>query len=84
MSQQILIIENDREWHDMLREIVDSMGYESHVVHRATEAFKILDETVISLILLDIKMPVVHGDTNSYATYANRANACPSSSCRLI
>lgn len=61
MSQQILIIENDHEWYEMLQEIVDSMGYESHLVRRATEAFKILDETAISLILLDIKMPVVHG-----------------------
>ena len=61
MSQQILIIENDREWHEMLQEIVEAMGYDSHVVNRATEAFKILDNYAISLILLDIKMPVVHG-----------------------
>tara|TARA_Y100000588_G_scaffold346367_1_gene394324 strand:+ start:109 stop:429 length:321 start_codon:yes stop_codon:yes gene_type:complete len=45
----------------MLQEIVDSMGYKSHVVHRATEAFKVLDENVISLILLDIKIPTVRG-----------------------
>ena len=48
MSQQILIFENDQEWHHMLKEIVEAMGYDSHVVNRATEAFKILDDYVIS------------------------------------
>ena len=45
----------------MLQEIVEGMGDDTYVVTRATEAFKVLEENIVSLILLDIKMPVVHG-----------------------
>lgn len=46
----------------MLQQIVDAMGYESSVAGMATEAWRILGSDPVALVLLDIKMPAVHGD----------------------
>ena len=61
MSKLILIVENDKEHREMLQEIVEGLGYEAVVVGRATAALKAIEEHLVSLILLDIKMPRVHG-----------------------
>ena len=61
MSKLILIVENDKEHREMLQEIVEGLGYEAVVVGRATAALKAIEEHLVSLILLDIKMPRVYG-----------------------
>ena len=61
MSSQILIVENSAEYRDLLRDIVEGIGYETVVAGKAAEAVRILEENIISLILLDIKMPAIHG-----------------------
>ena len=38
------------------------MGYKACVTDRATEAWKILQRDPHDLILMDVKMPTVHGD----------------------
>lgn len=61
MSTQILIVENSAEYRDMLQEIVEGIGYQTLVASKAAEAVRILEDNIISLILLDIKMPAIHG-----------------------
>lgn len=63
MPQKILVLENDRDFRQLLGQVVNGMGYESHIYARATEAWKKLQRDPMALILLDIRMPVVHGDT---------------------
>jgi len=62
MANPILIVENDQDFRQMLQEIVEGIGFTVVAVDRATEALKIIKDQIISLILLDIKMPKVHGD----------------------
>lgn len=61
MSKRILVIENDQIHRQVLCEIAEGIGYETVAVDRAMEAWTVLQEQTISLILLDIKMPRVHG-----------------------
>ena len=61
MSKCILIVENDQSIRQILCEIAEGIGYQALSVDRAMEAWNVLQEQTISLILLDIKMPQVHG-----------------------
>ena len=61
MAKQVLIVENAREYRELLQEIVEGIGYETHSVQKATDAWQLLQSEIISLILLDIKMPSIHG-----------------------
>lgn len=61
MSKRILVVDNDQIHRQVLCEIAQGIGYEAVAVERAMEAWQILQEQTIALILLDIKMPQVHG-----------------------
>ncbi len=61
MEKQILIVENSQEYIQLLQGIVEGVGYQALVAQRATDALKIIEESIISLILLDIKMPSIWG-----------------------
>ena len=62
MAQRVLIVENTEDFRVLLREIVEGLGYEAITVNRATAALTVLQAEIISLILLDIKMPALYGD----------------------
>lgn len=61
MSKSILIVENSLDYQELMSEIVVAMGYEAIIADRATAAWEILEKREVALILLDIKMPSVHG-----------------------
>lgn len=61
MSKSILIVENSLEYQQLISAIVDAMGHEAIATDRATTAWEIIQQREISLVLLDIKMPSVHG-----------------------
>lgn len=61
MSKRILVVDNDQIHRQVLCEIAEGIGYEAVAVDRAMEGWRVLQEQTISLILLDIKMPQVHG-----------------------
>tara|TARA_B100000029_G_C17068462_1_gene775926 strand:- start:192 stop:563 length:372 start_codon:yes stop_codon:yes gene_type:complete len=61
MTQQILIVENDPNWHQMLDEVSANLGYTTRQAGLAKEALQVLRETDIALILLDIKLPGIKG-----------------------
>ena len=41
--------------------IVEGIGHDAHSAQKATEAWKLIQKEIFSLILLDIKMPGIHG-----------------------
>ncbi len=61
MAKSILIVENSLEYQQLISEIVVAMGHEAIAVDRATTAWETLQQRDIALVLLDIKMPSVHG-----------------------
>ncbi len=62
MVQKILVVDNSPEYRVLLEQVVVAMGYEAAVTDRATEAWKILQKDPKDLVLMDVKMPAVHGD----------------------
>ena len=62
MSQRILIVEDNTEYRQMLEEIVQALGYRVAAVTRASDAWRVMEEDPVALLLLDIKMPKVRGD----------------------
>lgn len=61
MTQQILIVENDPNWHKMLDEVSANLGYTTCQAGLAREALQLVREADIALILLDIKLPGIKG-----------------------
>lgn len=62
MTQKILVVDNSLEYRQLLEQVVVGMGYVAKVTDRATDAWKILQQEPCDLVLMDVKMPVVHGD----------------------
>lgn len=62
MAQKILVVDNSPEYRQLLEQVVVGMGYIDVVADRATEAWKILQTDAHDLVLMDVKMPGVHGD----------------------
>ncbi len=62
MPKQILIVENSEAYRSLLQDIVAGMGLGSLAVDSATKAVEALSGEAFDLVLLDIKMPNIHGD----------------------
>lgn len=76
MASPILIIENDLDYRTLLTDIVRGLGYEVLAVNRVSDAIRLMKQEVVSLILLDIKMPQVWG--HQFARYIRkRGNRIP-------
>ena len=61
MMHRILIVENDPRWYQMLEEVSANLGYSTCRAARAREALDVVEKDDIALILLDIKLPSIHG-----------------------
>jgi CheY-like chemotaxis protein len=61
--EQVLVVEDDEDLGESLRELLEYSGYEIVVRPNGREALRYLDECVHppSLILLDLMMPVLDG-----------------------
>lgn len=73
MPRKILILENSPEFQQLLGRVVASMGHEACLAERATDAWKMLQGGPVALVLLDIKLPLVHGE--EFLKYI-RAHGC--------
>jgi CheY-like chemotaxis protein len=73
MPQKILVIENSQEYRDLLKRVVEGLGYEAMIAEQATTAWKMMQSSPPDLVLLDVKMPTVHGD--AFLKYA-RERGC--------
>jgi len=60
---KILVVEDDRDIRDMLSETLELWGFENITAKNGKEALKIYEQEDISLILTDMRMPVMDGLT---------------------
>ncbi|UCD36560.1 MAG: sigma-54-dependent Fis family transcriptional regulator [Nitrospiraceae bacterium] len=60
-TKSILVVDDDAQMRAALRESVLRMGYHAEVAENAIDALKRLDETPVSMIVTDMKMPRMDG-----------------------
>ena len=61
MTTNILIIDDDIELCDLLREFLQLEGFTTHAVHHGSEAIDHLEKNEYSAIILDIMLPGIQG-----------------------
>ena len=59
----LLVVDDNQENRDILSRRLENSGYKTIVAKDGQEAFNILNENTIHLVLLDIMMPEVDGIT---------------------
>ncbi len=60
MTQNILLLEDDLELSDTIKEFLELNGYKVYIAHNIYQAENLAYENSIDLFLLDVKVP--HGD----------------------
>lgn len=58
---QLLIVDDDKNTRRFLRALLSSAGYKAFVADSAKMALKIMDESKIDLMILDVMMPEMDG-----------------------
>jgi CheY-like chemotaxis protein len=62
VSATVLVVDDDRDILEMLREVISDAGYEVATASSGAEALALLGQGCrLSLILLDLMMPVMNG-----------------------
>ena len=61
MGKRILIIEDEREIQDILKELLMDAGYEATAASDGLEGITLFQKRKFDLILLDIMMPKIDG-----------------------
>jgi CheY-like chemotaxis protein len=61
VNEKVLLVDDESSIRESLGRVLRSEGYEVTAASNGQEALKILSETVVQLVLLDINMPVVNG-----------------------
>ncbi|HMG99781.1 MAG TPA: response regulator [Terriglobales bacterium] len=60
-SNNILVVDDDRETLDLVSNILSSSGYTPHLASSGKDAFRLLSEVHVDAILLDLVMPEMDG-----------------------
>ena len=60
-TPRLLVVDDDPTIREMLEMVLDSEGYEVVTAQHGLAAFELLDRVRPSVILLDMKMPVMDG-----------------------
>ncbi|MCR4288651.1 MAG: response regulator, partial [Candidatus Scalindua sp.] len=63
MSKQIMIIEDDQSFHDLYTELLEDTDYKITRTYDGVEAMKKLEEDKPDLIILDMLLDLMAGDT---------------------
>ncbi len=63
MSKTIMIVEDEQIFHDLYTSMLEDTGYEIIHTYDGDEALSVLTQKKVELILLDIVMDMVTGDT---------------------
>ena len=69
--KHILIVEDDKDYRDVLTELLEEEGFKVHYAENGQVGMDLLKNTDIDLVLLDILMPQMDGIT----FYNNMRNA---------
>jgi DNA-binding NtrC family response regulator len=77
MKDRVLIVEDDQDMRDTLREILHEAGYETVAPADPREALKLIkdEQEHLDLVLTDVRMPGVRGDEILLAVRTTRAEA---------
>lgn len=63
MNKSIMIVEDEQRYHDLYTLMLEGTGYEIIHAYDGDDAFQRLDEKRPNLIILDIMLDMVTGDT---------------------
>lgn len=61
MSRSILVVDDDSEIRAIITEVLRDEGYEVEVATNGAEGLAIIKQAQPSLVLLDMRMPVLNG-----------------------
>lgn len=57
----LLLVDDDRDFSELISIRLESLGYQIHVAHRATMALSLLQQHTIDVVLTDLKMEYMDG-----------------------
>jgi DNA-binding NtrC family response regulator len=60
-SMNILVLDDEKVFRDEIKEFLESDGFTVHSAERPSEAFKILGDNEIDLLILDMRLPEMDG-----------------------
>lgn len=63
MSKKIMIVEDDQSFHDLYKELLEDTDYETTCTYDGDEAMEKLEEGKPDLIILDMLLDLMAGDT---------------------
>jgi DNA-binding response OmpR family regulator len=63
MAKSILIVEDDKNLQDYLKDLLIDRGYSTQAVGDGTKVLEIIEKTNPSLVLLDLGLPTVKGES---------------------
>ncbi len=63
MSKKIMIVEDDQSFHDLYMDLLEGTEYEIISTYDGDEAMERLDEGKPDLIILDMLLDIIAGDT---------------------
>ncbi len=63
MKKKIMIVEDDQSFHDLYIDLFEDSGYEIICTYDGDEAMERLDEGTPDLIILDMLLDLIAGDT---------------------
>jgi len=63
MNKKIMIVEDERAYHDLYRIIFEGKGYDINYAYDGDEAMQVLEQNKPDLIILDMLLDMVTGDT---------------------
>lgn len=66
MKAKIAVIEDDKEINDILTKILTENGYETRQALDGSQAMKMLQNETFDLVLMDLMLPYVNGETLLY------------------
>jgi CheY-like chemotaxis protein len=63
MNKKIMIVEDEKAYHDLYRIMIEGKGYDIMTVYDGDEAMQVLEQNKPDLIILDMLLDMVTGDT---------------------
>ena len=63
MNKKIMIVEDEKAYHDLYRIIFEGKGYDIIYAYDGDEAMQVLEQNKPDLIILDMLLDMVTGDT---------------------
>ena len=71
----LLVVDDDRSTREACREVAQALGFHAEAVESAEEAYRILEGQGADAILLDLRLPGIHGMEALHAIKKHRPDA---------